>query len=173
MDGRQNISMETSDIDRLKSRTGRLTGFGVNGLAAALLNMFGDPESPDAVHANLCAVLSTYDLVRVRYKASDDELWRHLHCTKYWDKQIWLIPIHRVEEEHWVLAAVDIDQQQILFFDSLGVRSRGWRRDIRVCLPYFVYHAVNAHGIVGYNGINYTNGRASKPQQAPSSCING
>lgn len=138
MDGRQNISLETSDIDRIQSHTGRLTGFAVNGLAAALLNMLGDPESPDTRHANRCAVLSTYDLRRVRYKASDDELWRHLHRTKYWDKQIWLIPIHRVEEEHWVFAAVDVEHEQILFFDSLGVRGRGWRQDIRVCLPHLI-----------------------------------
>ncbi|KAJ6580419.1 hypothetical protein DFH09DRAFT_1076679 [Mycena vulgaris] len=126
-----NIHVAASNIACVESHTGRLTGFTINALAGALLNMFGHPTSPNAMHANQCAILSTYDLVRVRYKASDNDLWRNIHHSRYWEKSLWLIPIHRVEEEHWVLAVVDVSRQQILFFHSLGVRGGGWRRDIR------------------------------------------
>ncbi|KAJ6522075.1 hypothetical protein DFH09DRAFT_938576 [Mycena vulgaris] len=121
IDGQQNIYVAASDIACVESRTGRLTGFTINALAGALLNIFGHPTSPNAMHANQCAILSTYDLVRVRYKASDNDLWRNIHHSRYWEKSLWLIPIHRVEEEHWVLAVVDVSRQQILFFDSLGM----------------------------------------------------
>ncbi|KAJ6533961.1 hypothetical protein DFH09DRAFT_1405699 [Mycena vulgaris] len=134
IDGQQNIYVAASDIACVESRTGRLTGFTINALAGALLNIFGHPTSPNAMHANQCAIISTYDLVRVRYKASDNDLWRNIHHSRYWEKSLWLIPIHRVEEEHWVLTVVDVSRQQILFFDSLGVRGGGWRRDIRVRL---------------------------------------
>ncbi|KAJ7684055.1 hypothetical protein B0H17DRAFT_842052, partial [Mycena rosella] len=78
-----------------------------------------------------CAVFSTHELRRVRYKCTDDVLWKHAHPTKFWEKPLWLIPIHRIEEEHWVLAFVDVGHQQILFFDSLGVQGHGWRQDIQ------------------------------------------
>jgi hypothetical protein len=137
-DGRQDIEMEASDLARIESPTGRLTGFAINAFTAAFLNLCaGYPQLAET--ANRCAVFSTYDLLRVRYRASDDELWRHTHCTKFWDKHYWLIPIHRIQEEHWVLAVVIIHEQQIFFFDSLGVQGRGWRPDIRVCFaPEFI-----------------------------------
>ncbi|KAJ7706758.1 hypothetical protein B0H17DRAFT_1287383 [Mycena rosella] len=131
IDGRPNVEMEASDIARVESRTGRLTGFALNGLAAALVNFLGHPVSPNAATANQCAVFSTYDLPRIRYRASDDDLWRHINHTKYWEKNMWLIPIHRIDEQHWVLAGVIVDKQQIFFFDSLSVRGGGWRRDIQ------------------------------------------
>ncbi|KAJ7696295.1 hypothetical protein B0H17DRAFT_1131077 [Mycena rosella] len=70
-------------------------------------------------------------IARVQSRASDEELWRHLHHTWFWEKSLWLIPIHRAWEEHWVLAVVDVGHQQILFFDSLGVQGRSWRWDIQ------------------------------------------
>ncbi|KAJ7490764.1 hypothetical protein FB451DRAFT_1124335 [Mycena latifolia] len=131
IDGRPTIQLEASDISRIESYNGRLTGFAINGLAAALQNLLGHSTSPDSVPANSCAIFSTYDLPRIRYKASDSVLWRHVEHTKYWEKPLWLIPIHRVDEEHWVLAVVDVGTQQILFFDSLALRGHGWRQDIR------------------------------------------
>ncbi|KAK6992439.1 hypothetical protein R3P38DRAFT_3330946 [Favolaschia claudopus] len=80
--------------------------------------------------ANQCAVFSTYDLPKVHFKRSDPDIWRHISPTKYWDKPIWLIPIFRAEEAHWVLAIVLIPTQTLLFFDSLA-SARGWRQDLR------------------------------------------
>ncbi|KAJ7251184.1 hypothetical protein B0H12DRAFT_1018887, partial [Mycena haematopus] len=77
-----------------------------------------------------CVVLSTHDLPRVRYKASDSVLWRFLGPTQYWTKSIWLLPIHRPAEQHWVCAVIDISSTSIYFYDSLASRS-GWRRDLR------------------------------------------
>ncbi|KAJ7218245.1 hypothetical protein B0H12DRAFT_958748, partial [Mycena haematopus] len=77
-----------------------------------------------------CAVLSTYDLPCVRYKGSDPDLWRHVSPTEYWEKPLWLIPIHRPREEHWVLVVVVVPTQELYFFDSMASRG-GWRQDLR------------------------------------------
>ncbi|KAJ6582196.1 hypothetical protein B0H19DRAFT_1370295 [Mycena capillaripes] len=97
---RPSLRIEPEDLDHVTSSNGWLNGFVLTGLAAAFLNLFGHPTSASAANANRCAVLSTYDLPRARYKASDDEIWRHTHCTKFWEKDLWLIPIHRPDEEH-------------------------------------------------------------------------
>ncbi|KAF7334389.1 ULP-PROTEASE domain-containing protein [Mycena venus] len=112
LDGRPNHPIEAEDVDHIISPTGRLNSFGMNGLAASFQSIFGHPNAPTAAVANRCAVLSTYDLHR------------------YWEKPIWLVPIHRRAEEHWVLAVVSIKDETIFFFDSLAQR-QGWRRDLR------------------------------------------
>ncbi|KAJ7627703.1 hypothetical protein DFH06DRAFT_1443350 [Mycena polygramma] len=128
--GRPKLRMEPEDICRISSPTGRLNNFGLNGLAASFLNVFGHPHAPTAATADRCALFNTFDLNRVRYKASDDELWKNVHHTAFWNKQIWLVPIHRRAEEHWVLVAVAVHAQKLFFFDSFSQKS-GWRRDLR------------------------------------------
>jgi hypothetical protein len=130
------LQIEPADIARFLSPTTRLNGFGLNGAAAALYNIFSDPYSPTKASAEACAIFSTYDLPRARYKSADSDLWHHLRPTKYWEKPVWLFPIHRLSQEHWVLAVVIPQAQQIYFFDSLGERG-GWRKDLRVRLPLY------------------------------------
>ncbi|KAF8166444.1 hypothetical protein K438DRAFT_1616889 [Mycena galopus ATCC 62051] len=139
--------MMDADIDDMEeissSDAGRLNSFGLNGIAGALLNVFERTSRS----AGLCALLSTYDLPRVRFKASDEELWRNWHHTQYWDKRLWLLPIHRLTDEHWVFVVVSLQQQQLFFFDSLGQR-KGWRRDIRDTMVLITRMVVlaNRHG---------------------------
>ncbi|KAJ7774618.1 hypothetical protein DFH07DRAFT_865897 [Mycena maculata] len=123
--------IEASDLARIQSPTGRLNGHLINGIAASLLSYHSHPTCPYTEHASLCAVFSTYDLPRVRYNSSDDELWRNIAPTRYWEKSLWIIPIHRPNEEHWVLVVASIHSQELWFFDSFGQR-RGWRTDLKV-----------------------------------------
>jgi hypothetical protein len=132
----QKIQVEPSDLDRIDAPTGRLNGEGMNGVAASIHMLCSGEDSPYAAAAAQCALLSTYDLTRVHYKASDEQLWRFLGPTQYWTKPLWLIPIHRVMEEHWVCAVVDAHRQSIYFFDSFAERS-GWRQNLRVSLCTF------------------------------------
>ncbi|KAJ6494212.1 hypothetical protein C8R45DRAFT_824346 [Mycena sanguinolenta] len=134
VDGRPTHPIDLPDLQRIATPTGRLNSFGLNGVAAALQSFIGH-----STHGNIagtvptaaaCAVLSTYDLTRVRYKAADDEVWRHASPTRYWEKKLWLLPIHRPADQHWVFVAVSVPDQQLYFFDSLGER-QGWRRDLR------------------------------------------
>ncbi|KAF7367143.1 hypothetical protein MSAN_00974000 [Mycena sanguinolenta] len=134
VDGRPTHTIEVADLQRIATPTGRLNGFGLNGVAAALQSFIGHSTYGDTAgtvaSAAACAVLSTYDLPRVRYKEGDDVLWKHVSPTRYWEKKLWLLPIHRPADVHWVFVAVFIQDQQLYFFDSLGER-RGWRRDLR------------------------------------------
>jgi Ulp1 family protease len=59
-------------------------------------------------------------------------LWQHLSHTTYWNKRLWLIPIHRPKELHWVFVVAAVHERRLFLFDSLGER-RGWRHNIQVC----------------------------------------
>ncbi|KAJ7801139.1 hypothetical protein B0H14DRAFT_2386691, partial [Mycena olivaceomarginata] len=124
------LEIAPADWKPFQRPTGRLNGFGLNGVAASLHTLYSDPYSPTKASAQLCAVLTTYDLPCVRYKGSDPDLWRRVAHTQYWEKPVWLIPIHRPLEEHWVLAVVVVPTREIFFFDSMASR-RGWRQDLR------------------------------------------
>ncbi|KAJ7118428.1 hypothetical protein C8R43DRAFT_1137360 [Mycena crocata] len=123
------LKIEPTDLDRVTSQTGRLNCFVLNGLAASFLGVFGHPYSPNCETANQCAVFSTYDLTRVHYKKGDANLWSATKHTEYWDKPLWLIPVHRPTEEHWVLVVASVREQELFFFDSLA-RKSGWRKDL-------------------------------------------
>ncbi|KAJ7512280.1 hypothetical protein B0H11DRAFT_2346274 [Mycena galericulata] len=119
--GSRGNTIDIADLDTLTTSRGRLNGFCLNGVAATLHAHFSQAS---------CAVLSTYDLGRIRYNASDDEVWRHVGPTLYWEKSMWLLPIHRPQEEHWVLAVIPVHQRRVFLFDSLASRG-GWRRDLK------------------------------------------
>lgn len=139
-DGRPLHEIEASDLARIKSLVGRLNGFLINGIAAAFLSCHSHPTSLYTEPARKCAILSTYDLPRVRFRGSDAELWRSVEPTRYWEKPLWLIPIHRQNEEHWVLVVASVHEQTLWFFDSFG-EHRGWRPDLQVgfCLSHDTY----------------------------------
>jgi hypothetical protein len=100
-----------------------------------LQGLLSAPSMPSSTHSRRCAILSTFDLPRVRYKISDDDLWRHLsRNSSYWLNDIWIIPIHRAHPvEHWVLATVYLPSSQLFLFDSIGAR-KPWRTDVKVCI---------------------------------------
>jgi len=121
---------EAADLARLKSPTALLNDVCLNGTAAYLWRVF----CCDALysrHATKCALFSTYDLNRIRYKASDRDLWKSVKKNEYWQKDVWIIPIHRRQQCHWVLAVVQLKKGRILFYDSLAGK-KGWRQDVEV-----------------------------------------
>jgi Ulp1 protease family, C-terminal catalytic domain len=113
------------DLQILDCPNARLNGTCLNSCATLLQEFYSSPYS------NCCAILSTHDLVRVRYNASDNDFWRNLKRTKYWVKDIWILPIHRTAAEHWVLAVIYPRSSKIHLFDSLADR-KGWKRDVEV-----------------------------------------
>ncbi|KAG1892711.1 hypothetical protein F4604DRAFT_1565355 [Suillus subluteus] len=68
-----------------------------------------------------CAILSTHDLPRIRYNASDEILWRNTSWTLFWEKDVWILPIHRPSPVgHWVFCMIYIQTKQLHLFDSLA-----------------------------------------------------
>jgi Ulp1 family protease len=69
-------------------------------------------------------------------------LWRTVRRSVYWEKPLWLVPIHRTAPyEHWVLGVVDFARQEIGFFDSIADQSL-WEQDVQVG-GSSLYHEIN------------------------------
>jgi hypothetical protein len=61
---------------------------------------------------------------------SDHALYHWCKGGAFWDKQVWIIPIHRPQQKHWTLAVVSHFDQRILFYDSFGTyRQQDMRRE--------------------------------------------
>lgn len=121
------LFFERKDVEILTSHEERLNDTCVNGCAALLYTVHVAHEP------SLFAVLSTHDLIRIRYNAADEDLWRNTARTKYWEKSIWILPIHRPSSwGHWVVCSVHFDTRRLLLFDSLG-EEQPWRNDLTVC----------------------------------------
>ncbi|KAF7981244.1 hypothetical protein HWV62_34613 [Athelia sp. TMB] len=122
---RSRVSYETSDIARFVSPTALLNDECINGAALLLQSHFIHEFGGSDV-----AILSTHDLVRVRYGVSDDDLWRNTKRSQYWAKSAWLLPIHHKDDHHWVLCAIYPSKKQLHLIDSFGER-RGWLPDVK------------------------------------------
>ncbi|KII84489.1 hypothetical protein PLICRDRAFT_117716 [Plicaturopsis crispa FD-325 SS-3] len=115
---------ETNDLQILASATARLNDNCMNGSARLLQSLSSAPN------VSRCAIFSTFELVRIRDKASDDILWRNTRRLSYWLKDIWIVPIHRTTPVgHWVLCTVYPRQRELFLFDSL-CGQRAWSSDI-------------------------------------------
>ncbi|KAJ7888403.1 hypothetical protein B0H14DRAFT_2337221 [Mycena olivaceomarginata] len=147
VEDRPTITIEMDDLDRLTTHRRRLNGCIINGVAAALQSFCSLSLSPSCHIATQCAVLSTYDLHRIRFNATDAAVWKHTKTTSYWEKPMWLIPIHRPDELHWVFVLAAVREQKLFFFDSLASNS-GWRRDIIdvMLLIHRMVELANKHG---------------------------
>ncbi|KAF7299371.1 hypothetical protein MIND_00886400 [Mycena indigotica] len=114
--------IDSTDLDRLLHRKRWLNNFCLNGVAAIIMQNFMSPTSS-------CALLSTLDLHRVQYGTDDSVLWHHLAPTLYWEKDLWLIPIHRRQQQHWVFAIASKQEQLLFIYDSFA-DATGWNSDL-------------------------------------------
>ncbi|KIK23456.1 hypothetical protein PISMIDRAFT_100547, partial [Pisolithus microcarpus 441] len=80
------------------------------------------------------ALFSTHDIPRIWYNATDDTLWRTMSWTNYWEKSMWILPIHRPSPcGHWVMCTIDIALRRLFLFDSFA-EERPWKQEIQVRL---------------------------------------
>lgn len=127
------IDIDEADMSRLADRTARLNDRCLNGCARYLELLLISNFHYDVNWA----IFSTHDLVRIRHSVADEDLWRHLCPNSYWEKDIWIIPIHRESNGgHWVLCVAQIQTRKLLLFDSLAQRT-GWDEDTQASI-YFV-----------------------------------
>ncbi|KAH7905365.1 hypothetical protein BJ138DRAFT_1138299 [Hygrophoropsis aurantiaca] len=144
-DGFPRQIFDTRDLAILTSPTARLNDTCINGGAALLYSHFLSPQ------AEQCAILSTHDLPRIRYGASDDDLWRNSSWTSYWTKDIWIIPIHRpLPVGHWVLCTVYLVKRELYLFDSFA-EEQPWRNDIKdimMLISRLLAIAQKHHGVI-------------------------
>ncbi|KAG2054503.1 hypothetical protein BDR06DRAFT_1049502 [Suillus hirtellus] len=113
---------EPRDISFLASPTAFLNDVCING-CAVLLQM--DMPNSDV------AIFSTFDLPRIRYHATDDMLWRNTHWMCYWEKDVWVLPIHRpAHVGHWVVCVIYLSTKELRLFDSLA-EHKPWKHDVK------------------------------------------
>ncbi|KAG2021067.1 sentrin-specific protease [Coprinopsis cinerea AmutBmut pab1-1] len=120
----------------------------MNGLAAHFYHsIVPDLSFGDFNCAPECALFSSHDLLMVKARYTDGDFWRRTKGTSYWCKALWILPIHRPDEHHWVLAVVYPRERRVVLFDSLG-RRRGWDHDLQLIMKFVcrLVIASNAHG---------------------------
>ncbi|KAJ7573032.1 hypothetical protein C8J56DRAFT_805348 [Mycena floridula] len=103
-------SFPRRDIRRFKR--GRLLNDDCMSVGSSVLfdHVFPDHSSPHI------ALLSCY----VASQTKTESVWRTAKHSLYWSRSIWLLPVNRVEESHWVLYIVYVNSGIIRIFDSLG-----------------------------------------------------
>ncbi|KAJ7575862.1 hypothetical protein C8J56DRAFT_800901 [Mycena floridula] len=117
---RTSIDFDRRDLVPLTDKL-PLTSGSVNGLLALL-------QTISAEGSNV-AVFSSFTL-EYGARRSNDILWRQTKDTEFWHKDIWILPVHRLDEFHWVLAILAPRTRTILLFDSFGSGPRSWQRDL-------------------------------------------
>ena len=129
-DGFPRLTFEVKDIEILSSNTALLNDTCINGCAALLYSEYLSP------FANQITIFSTHDLPRVRYNTTDDVIWRNVKWSRYWEKSIWILPIHR--PGHWVVCIIDVAARRLLLSDSFAEK-RPWKKDVPVSM--FLMHS--------------------------------
>ena len=130
-DGRIGVVFETEDIRRMITPHQWLSSGCINGCAALFQALFSNQGE--------FAIFSTYTLVHIRSNVNDEVLWRNIRDTRYWKRAIWILPIHRETQSHWVLAILRPADGLIRVFDSFAQRTKSWSADIAVGLePYSI-----------------------------------
>ncbi|KAG2140909.1 uncharacterized protein EDB93DRAFT_644759 [Suillus bovinus] len=122
-DGFPRQVFDPKDIACLSSPMTLLNDVCINGCAAILYSQFKLPTVD-------CAILTTYDLPRVRTNASDELIWRNISWTSYWEKNVWILPIHRPSYDHWVICIIYFQTNELHLFDSLA-EQESWEDDVK------------------------------------------
>jgi hypothetical protein len=135
------ISFDAEEISRFHGSKSRLTGTCINSAGSLLV---------DLTKNNHIALFSTYTLVYSRQQATDNDLWRNIKNTTFWDKEVWIFPVHRSSPGHWVLCTAYIRERRLLLFDSLGGR-HDWDRDVKVCPSISSHFNILTCRNVGYH----------------------
>lgn len=123
-DGRVGIIFELEDIKRIAMPHQWLSSGCINGCAALFQAMFSNQKDH--------ALFSTYNITHIRNDDDDQVLWRNTRGTRFWKRRIWILPIHRERQSHWVLAIVQVADRRITLFDSFAQGSKVWSTDVKV-----------------------------------------
>ncbi|OSX57077.1 hypothetical protein POSPLADRAFT_1061782 [Postia placenta MAD-698-R-SB12] len=117
-----NVHLDVSNMSRLQNRSAWMNDSCINACMQLLQLVFLGPGGERV------ALLSTYMLPLVRADAGDATLWRNAASTRFWEKDVWTIPIHY--KDHWMLATIDIPRSRVAYFDSFA-REHPWEGHIQ------------------------------------------
>ncbi|KAJ7572543.1 hypothetical protein C8J56DRAFT_1008826 [Mycena floridula] len=126
------ISLTISDIDILRTPDTWLNSGCIDTLGA-WIQILVAKSSPTAQH---CAIFSTLVFPKAT-GGCDLVLWSLIRDLEYWSRDIWIIPIHRPNEHHWVLAVAIRSQMRLYLYDSFAGDLASWSDDISNLLKLF------------------------------------
>ncbi|KAF9457042.1 hypothetical protein BDZ94DRAFT_1176434 [Collybia nuda] len=138
------IAFSVDDIAIMENPTAWLNDTCINGIARYLHATLSHATSPVSRYSSQCALFSTFDLLMIRYNASDEEIWRRTRKLEYWSKDVWILPIHRRTPKHWVVCTIHLSSRKLYLFDSFAARAP-WKHEIQVshytcrAFPLFTY----------------------------------
>ncbi len=122
------LGFDDTDMRRLLGPNQILNNICVNECSRILQTLFRASYTT----ASQCAILSSFDLTRIRGSVPVAEIWRNNEKSRYWNKTKWILPIHRPSETHWVLAVIEVLERRVLVFDSFGSSYKNWSLDLQV-----------------------------------------
>lgn len=123
------MKFRREDLERLHQPRRWLNDECINGCAQVLLQHFGT----GGVTGGSPVVISSFTVTQHRNQSYDRAVWSCVQATRFWEKDVWIIPIHQAERNHWELAVIYIKRLRIAYFDSFGhSETTSWRADVQV-----------------------------------------
>ena len=105
---------KSEDLDRLCNPTSQLNDVCINlGSTVIHSNLWDDSTSK-------CAIFSSFIMKYIEDDANPHTIWKNTRFLSYWEQKIWLIPIHRQIERHWILCVVHLEEGEMHIFDSFA-----------------------------------------------------
>ena len=81
------------------------------------------------------AILHSFAMAHQRNGTSTDQaVWNISRISRYWEKDILIIPVHQPMKDHWTMAVVYFRKRHIVYFDSFGSSNNraGWVAELKV-----------------------------------------
>ncbi|KAJ7584471.1 hypothetical protein C8J56DRAFT_1053928 [Mycena floridula] len=111
------IDFGREDLEILVTPDRWLNSGCINGLAALLQFHIQSPSH---------CILSSWALTCM----GNAGLWNLTLHQRYWEKDIWIIPVHRIQQQHWVLCVVIPQFRSLYLFDSYAAPAESWSEDL-------------------------------------------
>ena len=144
----------------------------INSGTALLQELWSRPGNVSEQSSHCCAVFSTFDLLMVQHHVLIQDIYRQTKNLEYWNKDIWVLPIHQHSSQHWVLCIIQIKTYEILLFDSLASRSP-WKHEIHVSrstIPIYTIYMFLLTYFTGDHGVHQRTGSCCKLEQTSPAC---
>ena len=107
------LNIEARDLQRLQSPTQQLNDVCVNMGTLILQRSLADtPE------VRSCVVLPSYVITATCL----DRLWRVTQPTSYWQRSVWILPLHLEQDHHWAACTIRLGERTVHLFDSFASR---------------------------------------------------
>ncbi|KAJ3553783.1 hypothetical protein NM688_g3435 [Phlebia brevispora] len=106
------VYFSPSDIARLADPHAWLNDVCIDDCASLLREAFGNV-------GQACAVFTTFEVSYLRCGAYG-RLSRSARRNRYWERDIWLLPLYQENRKHWTLAVLVCSQRTIYHFDSFA-----------------------------------------------------